>query len=99
MYMEVRRLAEFDRWISRLRDRTSVLRITRRIARLEQGLLGDVKAIGDGLAEVRIDHGPGYRLYFIRRGSVLIILLCGGDKSTQQQDILRARLLAQDIEE
>ena len=97
--MEVRRLAEFDRWISRLRDRTAVLRITRRIARLEQGLLGDVKSIGDGLAEVRIDHGPGYRLYFLRRGSVLIVLLCGGDKSTQQQDILRARMLAKDIEE
>lgn len=97
--MEVRRLAEFDCWISRLRDRTAVLRIIRRIARLEQGLLGDVKAIGDGLAEVRIDHGPGYRLYFAQRGSILIILLCGGNKSTQQQDILRARLLARDIEE
>lgn len=76
-----------------------MLRITRRIARLEQGLLGDVRAVGDGLAEVRIDHGPGYRLYFVKRGSALIILLCGGDKSTQQQDILRASLLARDIEE
>jgi len=70
-----------------------------RIRRLSLGNAGDVKPIGDGVSELRIDYGPGYRVYFIRRGQVLIILLCGGDKSTQKMDIAAAKTLAADLEE
>lgn len=70
----------------------------KRIVRLEAGLLGDTKFF-DGIGELRIDHGPGYRVYFVQRGRVLIILLCGGDKSTQRRDIAAARRLAEEMED
>lgn len=97
--MEIRRLPEFDRWLERLRDRTAVLRITRRIARLEMGNAGDFKSVGEGILELRIDHGPGYRVYFVKQGDKLILLLCGGDKAAQQKDIAHATILARRIKD
>lgn len=85
---------QFDAWISALRDRGAVARILARIDRLELGNAGDVAPIGEGLSEMRINHGPGYRVYFMQRGSVLIVLLCGGDKSSQSRDIKLAKDLA-----
>lgn len=64
---------------------------------MQSGLLGDVKSVGDGVSELRVDYGPGYRLYFVRRGTEVVILICGGDKHTQERDIRRAKLLAADL--
>jgi putative addiction module killer protein len=77
-----------------LRDRQAKVRIAARIDRLASGNPGDVKPIGGGLSEMRINHGPGYRVYFMQRGSIVIVLLCGGDKSSQQRDIEQAKALA-----
>jgi putative addiction module killer protein len=90
----VRRTAMFDDWLRRLGDRRAMGRITSRILRAEDGNLGDTKSVGDGVNEMRIDYGPGYRLYFIREGQMIIVLLCGGDKSTQPGDISEAKRLA-----
>lgn len=84
----------FHRWINGLRDRDARGRVDVRLRRLSLGHLGDVKHVGEGVREMRIDYGPGYRIYFIHRATVLIVLLCGGDKKTQQDDILRATKLA-----
>jgi putative addiction module killer protein len=84
----------FDRWLSGLRDRNAKARIEVRIRRLGLGNPGDVKPVGEGVSEMRIDYGPGYRVYFQQRGAVLIILLCGGDKKTQDKDILTAKSIA-----
>lgn len=86
--------ATFDRWLQDLRDERAVARILARLDRLAVGNPGDSKPVGEGISEMRIDYGPGYRLYFLRRGPLLIILLCGGDKSTQDRDIARAKALA-----
>jgi putative addiction module killer protein len=94
--IEVRRTAVFDAWMDNLRDDQAIVRITARIRRLSVGNFGDVKPVGGGVSELRIDHGPGYRVYFVRRGAVVVILLCGGDKSTQDRDIRRARQMAED---
>jgi len=88
--MEVLRSATFDAWLSKLRDRQARARILVRIRRLSLGNPGDVKAVGNGISEMRVDHGPGYRVYFAKRGSTLVLLLCGGDKRTQSADIKRA---------
>ena len=96
--IEVRQTVVFREWLDRLKDRRATDRIVQRIARLEIGLLGDVKPIGQGVSELRIDHGPGYRLCFVQRGAVLIVLLCGGDKRTQRKDIEKALMLANDLE-
>ncbi len=80
----------FERWLLDLRDRDARRRIVLRISRLELGHFGDAKPVGDGVAELRIDHGPGYRVYFARRGDTVVILLCGGDKASQSRDIRRA---------
>jgi putative addiction module killer protein len=93
--IKVRRTEEFSRWIGRLRDANAVARIVARIRRMELGNLGDSKNLRDGLMEMRIDYGPGYRVYYVHRGREIVILLCGGDKRTQQQDIKRARELAE----
>lgn len=82
-----------------MRDRLANTRIDIRIRRLSLGNAGDAKAVGEGVFELRIDHGPGYRVYFEQRGSVLIVLLAGGDKSTQAQDIRKAKTLARNLEE
>lgn len=91
----IHRTDTFATWLSRLKDRRAAARIASRLLRAGDGNLGDVKAVGEGVSEMRIDYGPGYRIYFIRQGSMLIVLLCGGDKSTQQRDIAEAKRLAQ----
>jgi putative addiction module killer protein len=92
--IEVRQTAEFASWLNGLNDRKGAAIITKRIYRVRNGLLGDVRPVGGGVSELRIDFGPGYRLYFVRRGPIVVILLCGGDKSTQSADIKRAKELA-----
>ncbi|MDH4988079.1 MULTISPECIES: type II toxin-antitoxin system RelE/ParE family toxin [Aminobacter] len=93
---EVRQTDTFRDWIDGLRDLTARRKIAQRVVRLEAGLFGDVKFF-DGIGELRVDFGPGYRVYFVQRGRVLIILLCGGDKSTQARDIDRALGLAKEV--
>ncbi len=87
---EIFKTARFDTWLRKLRDRHAVARIDR----LAVGNPGDVKPVGSGISEMRIDYGPGYRVYFMRQGTVIIVLLCGGDKTTQQIDIQEAKKLA-----
>ena len=94
--IEVRRTAAFIDWLRKLKDRRAQERIAQRIARLQAGLFGDAKFF-DGIGELRVDHGPGYRVYFVRRGDVVVILLCGGDKKTQDRDIERAIRMAKEI--
>jgi putative addiction module killer protein len=86
--------AEFTRWLDGLQDRSAQKRIAMRIRRLESGLLGDWKPVGDGVSELRIDHGPGYRLYYTIRDQVVVILLCGSDKDGQSRAIKLAKALA-----
>lgn len=87
---------DFRDWLDALRDMKARLRIAARLRLAEAGSLGDWKSVGDGLSEMRVDAGPGYRLYFTRRQSILIVMLAGGDKSTQARDIKRAqKMLAQ----
>lgn len=90
--------ATFDRWLEDLKDIHAKARIEMRIRRLGLGNAGDAKPVGEGLSELRIDYGPGYRVYFMQRGRVMIVLLCGGDKSTQARDIKRARTIASEWE-
>jgi putative addiction module killer protein len=97
--VEVRQTERFRNWFADLRDRVARARILARIDRLAIGNVGDVKPVGAGVSELRIDHGPGYRVYFVHRGAALIILLGGGDKSTQDRDIRAARALAADLED
>lgn len=92
--IELIRSETFDHWLSGLRDRRAVARIAARLDRLAAGNPGDAEPVGEGVSELRISYGPGYRVYFIQRGPVLIILLCGGDKSTQARDITKAKALA-----
>ncbi|AIK40844.1 MULTISPECIES: type II toxin-antitoxin system RelE/ParE family toxin [Brucella] len=84
----------FSRWIGALRDRQARARIQARMRRLSLGNPGDVKPVGEGISEMRIDHGPGYRVYFMRRGPVIVVLLCGGDKGSQSRDIALAKDIA-----
>ena len=91
--VEIVKGASFDRWRRRLKDRQAVARIPVRIDRLAAGNPGDVKPVG-GVAEMRIDYGPGYRVYYLQDGPKLILLLCGGDKSSQQNDIANAHRIA-----
>ena len=89
--IEVIQSETFARWLGKLKDRAAVMRINARIRRLtETGNFGDAKPVREGISEMRIDYGPGYRLYFIQSGPVLVVLLAGGDKSTQDADIKRA---------
>lgn len=85
---------EFDKWLKRLGDTQAKVRIFERIRRLRNGNPGDVKPVGKGVSEMRISYGPGYRLHYTQRGESLIILLCGGDKSSQKEDIARAIAMA-----
>ena len=94
--IEVRQTVPFARWLDGLRDRVAVARINVRIRRLSLGNSGDVRSVGGGVSELRIDFGPGYRAYFVHRGPKTVILLCGGDKSTQDRDIARAKHLAKE---
>ena len=86
----------FRDWLSALRDIQAVTRIEARLARLIAGNFGDAKPVGEGVMELRIDWGPGYRVYFARLGQVVVLLLCGGDKRTQDKDIKRAKEYLQD---
>lgn len=97
--VDVLKTAEFDIWLSSLRDRRAVGRITVRIDRLAGGNPGDVEPVGSGVSEMRIDYGPGYRVYYQQRGPVIVLLLCGGDKRTQTADIRRAIQIAKDWKE
>lgn len=92
--VELIRSATFDRWLTGLQDRRAVARIAARLDRLAGGNPGDVQPVGNGVSELRIHYGPGYRVYFLQRGPVLIVLLCGGDKSSQEKDIIQAKALA-----
>lgn len=83
----------FRDWLIALKDRRAIARVLVRLARIEAGNLGDIKAVGGGVSEARVDYGPGYRLYFGTRGKVLIVLLVGGDKSTQDKDIKTAKAM------
>jgi len=94
--MEIQQSDTFARWMRSLRDARARARILARIDRIADGNLGDVKPVGQGLSEMRIHGGPGYRVYFLQRGASLVVLLCGGDKSTQRQDIASARRIADD---
>lgn len=89
----------FRRWITALQDQRAVARINARVRRLSEGNAGDVRPVGEGLSELRIDYGPGYRVYFVLRGPLVIVLLAGGDKRTQAADIKRARKIAQEWED
>ena len=96
---KVVRSETFDRWLRKLKDRRAAARVLVRIDRLAAGNPGDVKPVGAGISELRIDYGPGYRVYYLRDGDKLIVLLCGGDKSTQDDDIKNARRIAKEWKE
>jgi putative addiction module killer protein len=89
----------FSEWLANLRDSQARVRILRRVDRLASGNPGDVKPVGEGVSELRVDYGPGYRVYFAQHGTLLIVLLCGGDKKSQDDDIKQAKLLARDWRE
>ncbi|WP_439497971.1 type II toxin-antitoxin system RelE/ParE family toxin [Bosea sp. (in: a-proteobacteria)] len=94
--ISVRQTVEFRDWLTKLGDGSAVRRVLQRIARIEIGNFGDAKFF-DGIGELRIDAGPGYRVYFVKRGAAVVILLCGGDKSTQRRDIRRAVDMAKEV--
>lgn len=95
--MNIRQTDAFAKWLRKLKDHEARARIILRINRFKHGNLGDVKSVGEGVREARIDYGPGYRLYFVERGGELIILLCGGSKKTQQSDIEMAKKLRNEV--
>jgi len=95
--IEIRKTELFAKWLDNLRDVQAKARVLVRIERLASGNAGDVKQAGEGVSEMRINYGPGYRVYFVQRGSELIILLAGGDKSSQSRDIKTAIRLAQNL--
>lgn len=95
--IEILETDEYATWFERLRDRMAKTRILIRIRRVSLGNFGDMKAVGEGVSELRIDYGPGYRVYFLRRGEALVVLLGGGDKRTQTRDIQRAIALSKEI--
>ncbi|AJW93656.1 hypothetical protein BM43_7590 (plasmid) [Burkholderia gladioli] len=97
--MVIEQTDDFAKWLRGLRDHIARAQIAKRIQRLAHGQYGDVKSVGAGVSELRVHTGPGYRVYFAQRGSTIIVLLCGGDKSTQQRDIQRAWALASELEE
>lgn len=96
---EIIRSSTFSSWLLKLADSRARMRIQVRIDRMADANFGDVKAVGEGLSEVRIDYGPGYRVYFMQQGRQVVILLCGGDKSSQPRDIKHARLIAESWQE
>ncbi len=95
---EIRQTETYRKWFDSLQDRVARARIDIRIRRFSLGNAGDVKSVGESVFEIRIDHGPGYRIYYMQRNNEIVILLCGGDKSTQSKDINRAHELARDME-
>jgi len=97
--IDVRQTTTFRLWMAGLRDFRARSRIAVRIDRLVEGNPGDVKPVEEGVSELRIDYGPGYRVYFTRRGSTMVLLLCGGDKSSQDRDIRQAKVLAKEADD
>ena len=97
--IQIQQTETYAKWFAGLRDRVARARIDIRIRRLSLGNAGDAKPVGEGVSEVRVNHGPGYRVYFIQRGEVVIVLLVGGDKSTQDKDIRNAKALAKELKE
>jgi len=97
--IEIRQTETYRKWFDSLKDRNARMRIDIRIRRISLGNFGDVKPVGEGVSEIRIDYGPGYRIYYVQKKNTVIILLSGGDKSTQLKDIQKARELAQRVEE
>jgi len=95
--IEIRQTEAYAKWFCDLRDRVARARIDARIRRLSLGNPGDVRPIGEGVSELRIAHGPGYRVYFVQRGQTLVVLLAGGDKQTQGRDVKRALELARGL--
>ncbi len=96
--VEILESGTFRRWIRRLRDRRAVARINARLRSVSLGRFGDTRPVGDGVFEMRIHYGPGYRVYFTREGDQVVILLCGGDKDSQERDIRQAKRLARERE-
>jgi putative addiction module killer protein len=96
---EISRSGVFIKWLDKLRDARAVAKILQRINRLAKGNPGDAEPIGEGCSEMKINYGPGYRVYFLDTGKEIIILLCGGDKSTQQADIKNAKKIAKEYKE
>jgi putative addiction module killer protein len=97
--IEIRQTAVFRDWLDGLADVRAAERIAQRLVRLQAGLFGDVRSVGGGVSELRVDYGPGYRVYFVRRGQMIVILLCGGDKRTQARDIKAAKALAAEFKD
>jgi putative addiction module killer protein len=97
--IEIRETNTFKKWFSSLKDKRAKARIDVRIKRVSLGNFGDVEPVGNGVSELRIDYGAGYRVYFVKRENIIVILLCGGDKSTQSKDIQKAHELAQRLKE
>ena len=95
--LEIRQTSTYADWFSNLRDRAAQTRIDIRIRRLSLGNPGDVKPIGEGVSELRVDYGPGYRVYFIKRAELYVVLLAGGDKSSQANDVAKAKALAREL--
>lgn len=95
---QIRETDGFATWLSKLRDARAIARILARLESARMGNLGDVRSVGGGVSEMRVDVGAGYRVYFTRRQRVVIVLLCGGDKSSQAKDVARARQMADSIE-
>jgi putative addiction module killer protein len=95
--LEVRQTRTYSEWFSSIRDRTVKGRIDIRIRRLSLGNAGDVKPVGEGVSELRVDFGPGYRIYFIKKADLYVVLLAGGDKSSQASDISKAKALAREL--
>ncbi len=94
----VSELETFSKWLGGLKDRKGAGVIASRIHRLSLGNKGNVEAVGEGVSELKVDFSPGYRVYFVERGGSLIILLCGGDKSSQGRDIVRAKAMAKELD-
>lgn len=94
--MEIIVSSDFEKWLRKLRDKTAKALISKRISRMANGNMGDIKSVGSGILEARIHYGPGYRVYFMMVREELIVLLCGGDKSDQIRDIASARILAEE---
>ena len=92
--IEIVRSETFNRWLGGLGDRRAVARISQRLERVADGILGDVRSVGEGVSEIRIHYGPGYRLYYVHEDENMFVLLCGGDKSSQRRDIERAKQMA-----
>jgi putative addiction module killer protein len=97
--IEIFKTKVFASWLTDLRDEQAKKRIAVRVGRLAHGLFGDVKPVGEGVSELRLDFGPGYRVYFQRRGLIVILLLCGGDKGSHERDIVQAKELAASLPE